>query len=114
MGRTLLLDYPDVRLEEVTSPRGQPLGKVRIKTTWPEAKLEEGEGKSLYDPYPAWLLTNEGVISAANLLSAWVWEGSQLNNFLGLNVFEVFSRNFTRIPKSVNGEFFTKKTTVLK
>lgn len=68
----------------------------------------------LKKPYPVWLLSPQGFVIAANLLSSWLWEAPQLNSLFDLNVFEIFYRNIRRIPEHKNDEFFRKKMQVLK
>jgi hypothetical protein len=68
----------------------------------------------LEDPYPVWFLSPRGEIVATNLLSRWLWSTSELNELLGVNAIDVFTRNFTRIPKDKNREFFAKKSAVVK
>jgi hypothetical protein len=114
MNGTLLVNYPPLTLEEVKSKRVPSSGKVKIAPpSYPEITLQKEE-KRLYTPYPAWYLSKEGNILEANLLSFWLWDTVQPNKFLGINVSDVFSRNFKRLPKKANGEFYTKKTSVFK
>lgn len=68
----------------------------------------------LEDPYPVLFLSPRGEVAATNLLSMWLWSASELNDLLGANAFDVFTRNFKRIPKDKNREFFAKKSAVVK
>jgi len=68
----------------------------------------------LEDPYPVWFLSPRGKVVATNLLSMWLWSASELNDLLGVNAFDVFTRNFKRIPRDKNREFFAKKSAVVK
>ena len=113
MSGTLQTDYPEVTLEKVTSQPGLPSEKARFVEDWPELTLEDDE-KSIHAPYPAWLLTPEGTVKGSNLLAGWLWEEAQPNKLLGSNFSTIFSRNFKRIPKEKNGEFYTKKTSIMK
>ena len=113
MSGTLQTDYPEVTLEKVTSLPGLPSEKARFVEDWPELTLEDDE-KSIHAPYPAWLLTPEGTVKGSNLLAGWLWEEAQPNKLLGSNFSTIFSRNFKRIPKEKNGEFYTKKTSIMK
>ena len=69
---------------------------------------------SLEEPYPVWFLSPRGDVLAINLLAIWLWNASKLNDLLGVNVFDIFSHNFKRIPKDINHEFFAKKSAVVK
>ncbi|HYT41228.1 MAG TPA: hypothetical protein VEP90_02675 [Methylomirabilota bacterium] len=69
---------------------------------------------SLEEPYPVWFLSPRGDVLAINLLAIWLWNASKLNDLLGVNVFDIYSRNFKRIPKDINHEFFSKKSAVVK
>src|ERR1051326_2719754 len=112
MSDTLHTDYPEVTLEKVTSHPGRSSKKARSIKDWPKLSLEEEE-KSMHAPYPAWLLTPEGTIKGSNLLAGWLWE-EHPHKLLGSNFSTIFSRNFNRIPKEKNGEFYTKKTSIMK
>jgi hypothetical protein len=68
----------------------------------------------LGDPYPVWFLSPRGEVAATNLLSMWLWSASELSDLLGVNAFNVFTRNLKRIPKDKNCEFFAKKSAVVK
>lgn len=71
--------------------------------------------KKLNKPCAFWLLSSKGDIIAANILAIWLWEARQLNSstFFGVNIFEIFNQQRTRIPKDKNEEFFRKKILVL-
>lgn len=65
--------------------------------------------------WPAWRLDVDGSLSASNLLALWLWgasievDGLNTENFRSKNVFEVFARNFDRIPVSENALFWLAK-----
>lgn len=69
---------------------------------------------SLENPYPVWFLSPHGEVEAANLLSMWLWTTSELKDLLGVNAFDIFTRNLKRIPRYKNREFFAKKSAVVK
>lgn len=80
---------------------------------YPIVTLQEAK-ENLKEPYSAWILTREGFVAGTNLQSVWLWEASQINKLLGENVYSIFAYNLKRIRRYGNGEFFTKKGSVLK
>lgn len=80
---------------------------------YPMVTLHELQA-SLEEPYPVWFLSPRGEVVATNLLSMWLWSASKPNDLLGVNVFDIFTSNFKRIPKEKNREFFAKKSAVVK
>ena len=75
---------------------------------------------ALQDPYPAWYMDTQGVIRGANLLAYWLWGTLQLGEpirpdaLLGNSIFSIFANNFKRIPVVQNGEFYVKKSSIVK
>jgi hypothetical protein len=75
---------------------------------------------ALEDPYPALYLDTRGVIQGANLMAFWLWnelllsEPLRLSALLGRSIFSVYPHNFQRISIELNGEFYTKKSSMVK
>ena len=75
---------------------------------------------ALEDPYPAWYLDTRGVIRAANLMAFWLWdalgagEPIKADALLGKSTFTIFAHHFERIPVDQNGEFYAKKSAIVK
>jgi hypothetical protein len=75
---------------------------------------------ALQDPYPAWYMDTRGVICGANLMTFWLWDTLQLTEpirpdaLLGRSIFNIFTNNFKRIPLEQNGEFYAKKSSIVK
>ncbi len=75
---------------------------------------------ALEDPYPAWYLDTRGVISAANLMAFWLWDALEAGEpikadaLLGKSIFSIFAHHFERIPVDQNGEFYAKKSAIVK
>lgn len=69
---------------------------------------------------PVWLLSIGCDITAANLLALWLWgmlqqeEEINASDLLGINVFDIFTRNLARIPTELNREFLLTKAAVAK
>ena len=75
---------------------------------------------ALQDPYPAWYMDTQGVIRGTNLLAFWLWDTLQLGEpirpgaLLGSSIFSILANNFRRIPVEQNGEFYAKKSSIVK
>jgi len=75
---------------------------------------------ALEDLYPAWYLDTRGVISAANLMAFWLWDALEAGEpikadaLLGKSIFSIFAHHFERIPVDQNGEFYAKKSAIVK
>ena len=75
---------------------------------------------ALQDPYPAWYMDTRGGIRGANLMAFWLWDALQLiepirpDALLGRSILSIFMNNFKRIPMEQNGEFYTKKSSIVK
>jgi len=72
---------------------------------------------------PAWRLTPDGTVVAANLLAFWLFSGIRYGaehihpaDLLGANVLNIFSRDsvLQRIPADDNAEFFAGRVAVLQ
>ena len=65
-------------------------------------------------------MDTQGVIRGANLLAYWLWGTLQLGEpirpdaLLGNSIFSIFANNFKRIPVEQNGEFYAKKSSIVK
>jgi hypothetical protein len=86
---------------------------------YPKVKYSLGQ-TALQDPYPAWYMDTQGVIRGTNLLAYWLWDTLQLGEpirpdaLLGNSIFSIFANNFKRIPMEQNGEFYAKKSSIVK
>jgi len=86
---------------------------------YPKVKHSLGQ-TALQDPYPAWYMNTQGVIRGTNLLAYWLWGTLQLGEpirpdaLLGNSIFSIFANNFKRIPVDQNGEFYAKKSSIVK
>ena len=75
---------------------------------------------ALQDPYPALYMDTLGVIHGANLMAFWLWNVLQLSEpitptaLLGRSIFSIYPHSFHRIPIELNGEFYTKKSSMVK
>jgi hypothetical protein len=75
---------------------------------------------ALQDPYPAWYMDTRGVIRGANLMAFWLWNTLQITQpispdaLLGRSIFSIFANNFQRMPVELNGEFYSKKSSMVK
>jgi hypothetical protein len=75
---------------------------------------------ALQDPYPAWYMDTRGVIRGANLMAFWLWDTLQPTEpirpdaLLGRSIFGIFANNLKRIPIKQNGEFYAKKSSMVK
>ena len=75
---------------------------------------------ALEDPYPALYIDTRGVIYGANLMAFWLWNVLQLSEpitkaaLLGRSIFSIYPHSFQRIPIELNGEFYTKKSSMVK
>lgn len=75
---------------------------------------------ALEDPYPAWYLDTRGVIRAANLMAFWLWDALEAgepikaDTLLGKSIFTIFAHHFERIPVDHNGEFYAKRSAIVK
>ena len=75
---------------------------------------------ALEDPYPALYIDTSGLIRGANLLAFWIWDVLKLSEpltpaaLLGSSIFSMYAHNFQRIPIELNGEFYTKKSSMVK
>ena len=75
---------------------------------------------ALEDPYPALYMDTSGLIRGANLLAFWIWDVLKLSEpitpaaLLGSSIFSIYAHNFQRIPIELNGEFYTKKSSMVK
>jgi hypothetical protein len=75
---------------------------------------------TLQDSYPTWYLDTQGVIRGANFMAFWLWNELQPGEpvkpgaLLGKSIFSIFAHNFERIPVDQNGEFYAKKSAVVK
>lgn len=70
--------------------------------------------KSLRQPNPSWLLTPHGIVVAANVQAFWLWDADEPSDILGVNAFDILSRNLGRIPIEDNVRFFQSKTAQVK
>lgn len=70
--------------------------------------------RALAEHFPAWELDEQGRIISANSLAVWLWGFNSLEEIQGMTVFEVFSRNMSRILEQDNTEMVAKKFAVLK
>jgi hypothetical protein len=84
-------------------------------------KVRQSLGRAaLQDPYPAWLLDSRGVIHAANLMAFWLWEmlvpGEPVrpDSLLSASIFSLQASHFERIPLDQNGEFYSKRSALVK
>ncbi len=86
---------------------------------YPKVKLSLGR-TALQDPYPAWFYDPRGVIRGANLMAFWLCdvlrpgEPIRPDALLGKSVFNIFAHNVERIPADMNGEFYAKRSAVVK
>ncbi len=86
---------------------------------YPKVKHSLGR-TALQDPYPTWYMDTRGVIRGTNLLAFWLWDTLQLGEpirpdaLLGSSIFSIFANNFKRIPVEQNGEFYAKKSSIVK
>jgi hypothetical protein len=75
---------------------------------------------ALQDPYPALYIDTRGVIYGANLMAFWLWNVLQLSEpitqaaLLGRSIFSIYPHSFQRIPIELNGDFYTKKSSMVK
>jgi hypothetical protein len=95
----------------------------KIVDTLPPGKKKQLEDpKNLEDiknlltsPNPAWLIGFDTTVIAANLPALWLWDvlpevlqSKKLPD--GLRTFNIFARNFDRIPLEENKDFYWKKS----
>jgi len=64
----------------------------------------------LEQPVPVWRIGSDGRILAANELALWLWDlQAHRGSLREANAFDIFERNFDRIPLEQNSEFWTAK-----
>src|SRR2546423_6348417 len=92
---------------------------VMFDFDYPKVRQSLGQA-ALQDPYPAWLLDSRGVIHAANLMALWLWEmlvpGEPVrpDSLLSASIFSLQASHFERIPPDQNGEFYSKRSALVK
>lgn len=67
--------------------------------------------KSLDTDVPAWRVGSDGTLLAANALALWMWEVPlhEEEPTEQVNVFDIFARNFDRVPVGLNADFWEAK-----
>jgi hypothetical protein len=104
---------------EMTEQRRRQLRvwRLHISDDNAPASSEQAE-RLLYGEWPAWRIGADGALLRGNLLALWVWgasievRGLSDREFVSANVFDVFVRNFDRIPVAENVHFWLAKLRV--